>query len=248
MLVLKMTDYLYNEIVGKCLICNGSGELGLSTCPCRHKLAAYSRMLEGGFSKPILDFVSCSNYSPPVYISGSPYVEYYFSHPTQVIGNGLGLYLYSREKGRGKTTLAHLLVYRLAYVFGPRKGDYRRNQTYGFEGVGDLISNFINKDVGHSMSTVYVLDDLGNEDRVSWKKELLVAALQHIFHHRRNSRLPTIITSNYSPGDLSRRYDGVLDSLLEIKADGTIGGNLFRQVELGGGEDLRLGGDSSWPM
>lgn len=243
-----MSDPLYDEIVGECPVCKGKGELNMGTCPCRHKLSAYSRLLEGGFSRPVLDFVTKPDFTPPMYVSGDPFVSYYFSNPQEVLKRGLSLYVYSQEKGRGKTSLAHLLVYHLAYVFGPRKGDYRRNQTYGFESVSDLILNFINKKDGYSKNTIYVLDDLGNEDSASWKKEVLVAALQQTFHFRRNRRLPTIITSNYAPGDLSRRYDGILDSLLEIRPDGTIGGNLFRQVELGGGEDLRLGGDSSWPM
>lgn len=243
-----MSDSLYNEIVRDCSLCNGTGEINGDTCECKHKLAAYSRILEGGFYRPVLDFVTKPEFVHPMYISGSQYVGYYVNNPLEVVKKGLSFYIYSRERGRGKTTLAHLLVYHLAYFFGPRQGNYRRNQTYGFETVNDVINNFLSKDEGLSKSTIYVLDDLGNEDQVQWKRDALISALQKIFQYRRPLKLPTIITSNYFPGDLSNRYGGILDSLLEIKPDGAIGGDLFRQIELGGGEDLRLSGDSSWPM
>jgi len=85
-----------------------------------------------------------------------------------------------------------------------------------------------------------VLDDLGNEKRANkQRREAIAPALQELLQFRRNERLPTIFTSNYSPEALSALYEGRIDSLLEIGVDGVVHGNMFRQIEVGGGEDLR---------
>jgi hypothetical protein len=95
-----------------------------------------------------------------------------------------------------------------------------------------------------------VLDDLGAESSESpWKKEAFLSTLQQVMHFRRNNNYPTIITTNYPPQFISNRYQKVLDSLLEIRPDGSIGkGRVFRAAEVGGAEDLRLNSDfTEWP-
>ena len=71
------------------------------------------------------------------------------------------------------------------------------------------------------------------------RREAIAPALQEMLQYRRNEGLPTIFTSNYNPGALSGLYEGRIDSLMEIGADGVIHGDRFRQIEVGGGEDLR---------
>ena len=131
--------------------------------------------------------------------------------------------------------------------------DLFRSRTFGLDHIDNVLDRFVDGKSKYLDSstcpTIYTLDDLGNEDSAAkWKKQIVISALQKIMHYRRDHLLPTIITSNYTPSDLSILYGGSLDSLLEIKPDGTIGGSLFRQIELGGGEDLRLTDENSqWP-
>jgi DNA replication protein DnaC len=159
-----------------------------------------------------------------------------------VLSKGLGLYMYSKERGRGKTTLAHYLVYKIAEHTRPLD-KYVRDLDFGFDHIEDFCKN------DNWKSRVYVLDDLGNENRsASWKKEEFVSNLQKCLHYRRDRGLVTFITSNYAPSNLSTLYEGVIDSLLEVNPSGIISGTVFRQVEVVGGEDLRTVQEfSRWP-
>lgn len=237
---------LRDEIVGACEKCGRTGYIGSETCECLLKLRAYNRLLDRGFRKRLLDISSNHNYQFPEFESGKNFVDYYLDNPLEVELKGLSLYIFSKERGRGKTTLAHHLMWRIAALFS-ETSNYRREDSlsFGFERSRNVLGG---KHL-FGFSTFYVLDDLGSEDRSSqWKKELVISDLQELMHYRRDKHLSTIITSNYHPSDLSNIYDGVLDSLLEIRSDGSVGGALVRQVELGGGEDYRLLEDASeWP-
>ena len=150
--------------------------------------------------------------------------------------------MYSKERGRGKTTLAHYLAYKIAEATRPLD-KYQRDLDFGFDHIEDFCKT------ENWKSRVYVLDDLGNENRsASWKKEEFSSNLQKCLHYRRDRKLVTLITSNYAPSNLSSLYEGVIDSLLEVNPMGIIGGIVFRQVEVVGGEDLRTVQEfSRWP-
>ena len=235
---------LRNEIVGTCLKCGRTGYIGTDLCECLLKLRAYNKLVDKGFKKYLLDFVS-ESYQEPCYESGQGFVSYYLANILEVENKGLSLYLFSRERGRGKTTLTHYLAYRIASMFSSTD-TYRRETSlsFGFETASALMRGESDK----RFATYYVLDDLGTEDRGGYKRDQWLSVLQETLHHRRDNKLPTIITSNYSPKDLSVLYLGVLDSLLEISAGGTFQGSLFRQIELGGPTDLRISEDSEWPI
>jgi hypothetical protein len=243
---------LRDEIVGSCQLCRGVGAYKDSSgsfflCSCVEKFRAYNRLVDSGFSSVLLDFVSASEYAFPYFESGGESVRYWAASPDFVMQKGLSLYVYSSERGRGKTTLAHSLVYNFARHF-QKTENYSRSRTYGFETAQDLQLNFEESELWKS--TVYVLDDLGAESSESpWKKEAFLSTLQQVMHFRRNNNYPTIITTNYPPQFISNRYQKVLDSLLEIRPDGSIGkGRVFRAAEVGGAEDLRLNSDfTEWP-
>jgi hypothetical protein len=245
-----------DKIIGSCSLCNDEGFLKDShgieciPCSCLLKFRAYNRLSTGGFSIPILDFISGPDYNIPELDSGEEYLNYFFDNPFTVEEQGLGLYIYSKEKGRGKTTLAHKLMYELVKVFFD-KNAYLSNRDYAFQNVKAFISSCDPKNnmPAEWQRTWYVLDDLGNEDRSSkWQKDAILANLQQMLHYRRDNNLPLIITSNYLPADLSVLYGGVLDSLLEIRPDGSLGGLLYRAVEVGGAEDLRLSQKTKWTI
>jgi hypothetical protein len=214
------------------------------------KFRVYNRLLSSGFSHRALDLVTRPDYQLPMILDGEKSVEFYLQNPTFVEDKGLSLYIYSQDRGRGKTTLAHRVMYNSSAKFVD-KDVYSTKRTYAFEHVEDFLKGS-QKGIEEPkwLSTWYVLDDLGNEDRSSdWRKSIMLSALQRMLHYRRDKALPTIITTNYRPSDLSRIYDGELNSLLEIRPDGSLGGALFREVCVGGGEDLRLVDEySAWPV
>ncbi len=206
-------------------------------------------MVDTGFDLNTLENVSdFEAYKWPVIESGEEYLNHFYSSPNEVASSGLSLFIFSKEKGWGKTTLAHHLVYNTARYWS-ETSRYDRQRTYRFERSDVFLKN-AKKDITNWNASFYILDDLGCEDRSSdWVREKFFSTLQEALHYRRDRKLSTIITSNYNPSDLSNLYDGVVDSLLEIRPDGIIRGNLFRQVEVGGGEDLRLTDpNSNWPI
>lgn len=57
-----------------------------------------------------------------------------------------------------------------------------------------------------------VLDDLGREKVTDWATERLYVLVNERYNHRR----PTIVTTNYSPGELAERgYDALVSRLVE---------------------------------
>lgn len=243
-----MYEALKKEMVGSCPHCEGKGYIEADICSCLLKFRAYTWMTKGGFSRPIIDFVTDSNYRIPEMDYGGLGVSYFLDHPSVVNDMGLSLFIYSRESGRGKTTLAYHLVYTLCqYLLNTV--NYKSGFTVGFQNVKTLIENDRRNQEKLWDASIYVLDDLGSEDRsAAWKIDSVVPLLQQVLHHRQDRRMPTIITSNLDPMGISALYNNSLDSLLELQLDGTMGGQLYRAVQAGGQEDLRLVSMSTnWP-
>ena len=240
---------LKQELVGSCLTCHGTGFLDHIVCDCLKKFRIYNRLVSKGFTKKSLDIICRDSYVFPEIDSGEKFIEYFVNNPDFVEDNGLSLYLYSKERGRGKTTLAHYIMYNVVKYFF-EDGKYQSFRNYGFIHAEDFLEQLTKSDDSMWKSSWLVLDDLGNENlSADWNKTAMLSGLQRVLHYRRDKCLPTIITSNYAPSSLSVKYKQEVDSLLEIKADGHIGGAVFREVEVGGGEDLRLVDDyTSWPI
>jgi len=234
---------LQKRFVDLCPFCQQTGWLGDNVCSCMLKVRAYGKLLNSGFKPSVLDIIS-ENYELPTIILGENFVDFYMKNLYTVEDKGLSLFIWSSEKGRGKTTLAHYLTYCAAYNFS-FTSRYSTRRDYKF-----IHANNFNTADPKELSKVkwLVIDDLGNEDKSApWKSSKLRSDLMEIFQYRRDNFCPTIITSNYSPTDLSNLYAQELDSLLEINVDGSLQGVLFREVVLGGAEDLRKTLDSGWP-
>jgi len=247
-----MSDWspLRIKIQRDCPACRGTGYLGDELCACAIKFRAFNRLVGGGFHEHTLDLVSSPQYQLPMIENGAEAVQYFLYNPFEVMSKGLCLYIFSKENGRGKTTLAHYLLYVLLWTLS-KTGNYDPRRTYAFENIHAMCEKERRGwDEETWRASVLVIDDLGTESRsADWKKESNITMLHRIMHHRLDHRLPTIITSNYAPSSLSGFYGGVLDSVLEIRPDGVIGGRVFRQVEVGGGEDFRTAdGMSEWPV
>ena len=241
---------LKSSIIGSCELCGKTGFLpDNSPCKCLLKFRAFNRLILGGFTMKSLELVSSDFYELPIIESGEEFLDYYSINFDEIENRGLSLYIHSRERGRGKTTLTHYLVYKAALYFS-HKDKYSTSRDYTFINIEDLLEFDKNGKADYWKSTWLVIDDLGNENRSAvWKKENVSSLMQKLMHYRRDRNLPTLITSNYKPDNLSVLYSGDLDSLLEIGPDGSIRGMVFREVEVGGGEDFRQVTDfTSWPV
>lgn len=260
---LNFQEKLKIEMTSGCPVCGGSCIVDFEDCSCFLRFKAYNRLCganeEGvryGFSRDLLDIVSDED----VYIFDTfPEIEdkeqietliEYIDKPDKVFENGLSLYLYSQEYGRGKTTLAHFIAYVFSeYLFldlynyqkifskGPNRDNlfFLRNSQKILESPEDYM-----------YTPFLVIDDMGNENKsASWKRETAISAYQMLFHYREDNRLPTVITSNYTPEKLNELYARQLESLLGITVEGDLRGR-FRSIELGGGEDLRQIYQSGW--
>jgi len=238
------------KIQGSCIYCEGSGYVNDLLCNCAIKFRAYNRMVRGGFHEYTLDFITGGSYSIPMLENGLEAIQYFVANPDVALERGLSFYIFSKENGRGKTTLAHYLVYVLLWHFSKTE-NYSPNRKYMFESIHSLCKKFRS---GHmdeiANASVLVIDDIGMETRLAdWKKENNITMLHEILYQRKDQRLVTILTSNYEPSVLAGFYGSVLDSILEIQPDGRIGGHLYRQVEVGGAEDFRLSFENSeWPV
>lgn len=229
---------LKSEIVGSCGKCLDGFIEGESICECMEKFRVYNRLINGGFFKNTLDIVY-DNYEIPFIESGEEFLEKYLQDLVTTESKGLSLFIYSKDRGRGKTTLAHYIMSRVVRFFSDFSV-YNSERSYAFEDSQSFQESL--KDADHKyLTTWYVLDDLGNEaSKPAWKKEEMISGMQKMLQFRRNKHLPTIITSNYSPDDLGDKFEGVLNSLLEITPGGEMGGQFYRSIRVGGAEDLRL--------
>lgn len=248
-------DKLKQDLVGSCPKCRGTGYTVKQTCECLIEFRARHRLILGGFSPELLkqDFSAVGK--SIIINKGSEDLGLYVKNPATVLDSGLCLYIASRRAGVGKTTLSHIVVKEIAKYFS-REENYRRGVTYQFMEVGQFFdlalrskSDPLYKEFAVSWSSdIFVLDDLGNEDRTQrWTQEYTKKMLQDFFRHRTRKRLPLILTSNVVPVDLEVMYDQYILSLLEISPAGDLGGLLFRSVLLEG-EDFRGRKElSPWP-
>lgn len=219
-------------------------------CDCLLKARSLNRLKSCGFNDNTLSFVSSEKYTfPEVSDNDMKYVNFLIENPEIFEEKGLNLYIWSEERGRGKTTLAHYLMYVSSkYFYDPLK--YSSDRAFAFHHVDDFLKSMKDSEDDSWKSTWFVLDDLGNEDSsADWKKGFTRSAMQKMLHFRRDNGLPTIITSNRSPSALSAFYSGLLDSLLEIQPDGSLGGLTFRSVQITTSIDYRLNNDiTKWDV
>lgn len=139
---------------------------------------------------------------------------------------GTGLYLYGGGKGTGKSSLmCHALIQTQRYK-NPR-------YTALFSTYQDFLDiakqKFGNEE---ALEPYYAAQVLGLDEVYESGKEDLdnIAALTRLIKHRSNNRVPTFITSNYTPKEFRAVYGERADSVLE--------GSKYLQIEFTG-EDIR---------
>jgi DNA replication protein DnaC len=136
---------------------------------------------------------------------------------------GKGLYLYSYEKGSGKSRLAASILNALCKVYDSDKKPLRVlyssavnlldeiRKTFGKDSkvsTSELIERIKNADV-------LVIDDLGVENVTDWVEQIFTTILEH----RLTNKKVTIFTSNLSVDELDEKYKaGRVSSRIEKMA------------------------------
>jgi DNA replication protein DnaC len=184
-----------DQIINDCSKCDGTGHIGIhEPCECLLRFRGYNSLIDCGFSSHILEHV-VNKYEFPFFELGEDAISFYLNNKNLVEDRGLSLYIYSKERGRGKTTLAHYIMFKIAEHFS-HTSTYSTHRTYHFDNSNSILTTRSESDTCDY--NFYVIDDLGSEDRSSsWFKESMSSKLQNIMQFRRNNGLPTIITSNY---------------------------------------------------
>lgn len=130
-------------------------------------------------------------------------VKYYMDHIAEMKGAGMGLYLFSKAKGSGKTRMAASIAnelikkYRMQVKFAGSVqivNEIKASWSSRDESESSLLSALASVDV-------LVIDDFGAEVPKDWIGERFYA----IINGRYQDKLPTIFTSNSNLEDL--RYD-----------------------------------------
>jgi hypothetical protein len=248
--MVNLDDSFFNSLkkslVDSCELCSGTGFLSASTCSCMIEFRARHRLLLANFSPALLEIQKEFILNNMSFGSGKPYVEFFFNNAVKVKEKGLSLYIWGEQRGIGKTTLSHVLSKEFVKYFSSEE-NYARSNSYRFMEIGEFFDlakhsdvSLYNEFIRSWDSTLFVLDDFGNEDRSArWSFDFVSKLIQDFLRHRTRMRLPTIITSNTSPVSISAEYKDDIASLLEVQPDGKIGGLLWREVFLQG-RDLRL--------
>lgn len=172
-------------------------------CECRGGIAAYHRVKERSnlpasyYDATLADF-SWSIYGNADLTRQEKVVQSFVDNFTEWERRGLGLYIYSRTRGSGKTFLASAICNELMK---------HRTMTTKFVRVGDLLniaqaadksamSEYEKDPVGLLCNCkLLVLDDLAQKQTgAAWLEDILF----RITDSRMQKKLPTVVTSNVS--------------------------------------------------
>ena len=136
----------------------------------------------------------------------------YVENLPEMLGKGVGLYLWSDENGTGKTSLSAIVV----------KEALRYGRTAFFEESSRLKTRLVNKEAFEEGTSVeariemvdlLVLDDIGKEYRTnSGYAENLIETL---VRNRVQKVRTTIMTGNVPPRDLQKLYSEDFSALMK---------------------------------
>lgn len=139
-------------------------------------------------------------------------VTAYFARMEELMGRGIGVYLFSIDNQTGKTSVAAALL----------KRAIRLKKTVYFEEAGRLKNALIRDEAfDDSLSLdrrirsvdLLVIDDLGKEYRTS--SGYAESTLENILRDRIQALKPTIFTGNMTPKDISKVYGPSMAALMK---------------------------------
>jgi DNA replication protein DnaC len=201
---------------------------GSIECDCRAQFKLHRFLLYSGLGDRYMRYSwdDVTGVNPATIKDVVEYAEHYKEYASR----GMGLVLYSPRKGTGKTLLGTLLFKKLLsaridgyFVIWTEMLDYYAD---GWRDSG--ARRWFDRRVRNA--GVLVIDDVGREASSEAANEMAGRALEGVLRQRVYHNLPTIITTNLTPGQLGARYSENIDSLLD---------ETFTEVEVSTTSDWR---------
>jgi DNA replication protein DnaC len=216
-------------LVSNCAICQGSGR----DCECQQKFSVEIKKAQAHIPIKYRQF-TLEDITVPESKNTKEKVKVYMSDLKAKKKNGEGLFLWSENKGTGKTTLGNIVLMKALY----------EGYTGYFTDLDECISlttegwfdDSKKKEFEHQIleTDFLLIDDIGGlEVRTKGNLPLIQTTFTSLFKKRCNRLLPTIMTSNLEPSRLTdgygeRIYSVACEHLQSIECEGTD----YRQTEL----------------
>lgn len=215
---------------GECPFCHGEewvyeldedGVEYAAPCKCREQKVMDRRLkfaeLPGSLKEIRLNTFSLARYtrqeSKQIAAIACRGVKFYLDNLDAMMEKGMGLYLWSMEKGSGKTRMAASIANELMLEHGIQvKFATSLNILQEIKGTWGRDGN--KQQEGHLLDAlqtvqVLVIDDFGTEEAKDWIRE----KFYQILNERYLNKLPTILTSNFPLDGL--QYDRRITNRLQ---------------------------------
>jgi len=225
------------RMLSSCEKCKGLGYYEDRVCDCLMEFRVWNRLLPFGFQEEylllskdeVLENIEADEVSLKV-------LDWFFNNFHKVRERGLGLYIWSRRFGLGKTSLATVIAKEYA-----RFCLSDENYVWDFKGayvdLGTFYEKFAKREEAFLSlwnADIFVLDEFGRDvlhgENV---KDWLIVGIERFLRHRISNRLVTIICSNLPVSEIAVHYGEVIASLLGLSSDSDTS-FVFRSLELKG--------------
>ena len=201
----------YDQVHYTCEKCSDSGYIdGVKMCSCLRELIIKGRIAESAMGK-LIEKQSFDNFELGVY-AYDPKVQERMKMILAMAKNYVRDFSTKRENllligktGTGKTHISTAIARELIHQGYDVIYDSTQNIISDFE--ADRFKSGYgreeNKSEKYLNCTLLIIDDLGTE----FQNSFTVSTLYNLLNARQNSDLPTIISTNLSPEELSAKYE-----------------------------------------
>jgi DNA replication protein DnaC len=227
-----------NRLVKSCPICKGEGAVpsptGYKMCSCKEKSWRNSTLVSWGIPRKYLNEAwSWENCTPQEFVKRC---KSYAENFTTNYFSGRGVYLYGSQ-GRGKSTMEALIAREVAMQINP---DTKRHFKVAFAIYEDIVQlshlSRQDKSAKYRLDTLIntpellIIDNVGSETGLGSESKHSTRLLEFILRKRDNNGTPTIISSNFTPEELTKHYSDTVHDFVEQNCDLiSVTGNNFRK-------------------
>lgn len=203
-----------------------SDEVAEWECTCDEQFVLHKYLLNAGIGTKYQRFgIGDLDHVSPIAVAAA---NEYLENADYYLNAGVG-FIFEGDRGTGKTLLATILFKQLL----------DRGVDGYFTTFNDMIDNFASGwtndkekvwfDSRVRNAPLLVVDDIGMEgEKRSGMSRVMI---DNIFRARVSGALPTIITTNLSPNEMSDRYSTALQTLAGNSKNYTFRGNSYRESE-----------------
>lgn len=189
--------------------------IGTYECPCADQYLLWRRFLHAGITETYQKLAWDDYYALSDQVA-EPLLDY-LENADGFIQAGLALTIWGTSKGTGKTLAATLvaknLVVRGYDVYVQKFSDMLDAFAAGWKDREDKV--WFNERIRNA--AILVIDDLGRE-QYKGVETLGSHTLESVLRHRVTRDMPTLITTNFTPEQMTGGYGGHTVSLLSEKA------------------------------